>query len=199
MSADEFGDLLKVCLMRLFNLKRLSLDFNVFETFPSLNDTFPFGLVRFSTTLPWNEDLVGFLGSQASTLRDVRLDCDSEGHNIPLQNRAFPAIQDFHWGGNAKVEILSTTLKRTWGSLELLHVKFPEAKAVEDVVGLLRQYPTIRSKLAFTFEVQGALGYVSGLQTEELSLGGPYIVGSSDDLTVSSFPLFLPVLVTEHL
>ena len=196
MLAEEFGALLKACLVRLVNLKCLSLDFNVFETFPALNDTFPFELVQFSTTLPWNEDLITFLANQSSTLRDLRLDCNSESNDIPLQNYPFPAIKVFHWGGNAKVEILSTMLERTWRTLELVHVKFADTKAVEDVVDMLRKYPTIPSKLVFAFEVQGALGRVSGLQTEELSLGGPYIIGAAGDLTVGMFFGFCP-LITE--
>ena len=191
MSTEELGGLLKACLMRLVNLKRLSLDFNAFETFPALNDTFPFELVQFSTTLPWNEDLTRFLASQSSTLQDLRLDCNSESNNIPLQDIPFPAIKIFHWGGNGKVEILSTILKKTWGSLELLHVKFADAKAVEDVVDMLRQYPTISSKLVFAFEVEGTLDRVSGLQTEELSLGGPYVIGSVYDLMVSFIFIFI--------
>ena len=87
-------------------------------------------------------------------------------------------------------------LERTWRTLELVHVKFADTKAVEDVVDMLRKYPTIPSKLVFAFEVQGALGRVSGLQTEELSLGGPYIIGAAGDLTVGMFFGFCP-LITE--
>jgi hypothetical protein len=200
MSVDEFGGLLKACLMRLVNLTHLSLEFNVFETYPALNDTFPFQLVCFSTTLPWNEDLVAFLGSQASSLRELRLECDSDSEvdSIPLQNRTFPPIKTLHWGGNAVV-LLSTILKKTWQDLQLLHVNFTEAKAAEDVVDLLRQYPTIPSKLEFTFDVQGALDYISGLQTEELWLGGPCVISILDNLTVSLFFAFCWLVVTELL
>ena len=185
MSTDQFGDLLKACLMRLVNLERLSLDFNVFETFPSLNDTFPFELISFSTTLPWNEDLVAFLGSQASSLRELRLDFDGGDGSMALGDRLFPDIRVLYWGGNASVETLSTILKETWPSLEQLHMKFASIKATEDVVHLLQQYSIIPSRLDFTFDVQGALGCLSGLQTEELWLGGPNVIGSPNGLTVS--------------
>jgi hypothetical protein len=192
ISVNDSGDLLKACLLRLVNLERLSLEFNVFETFPALNDTFPFELVCFSTTLPWNEDLVAFLGSQASSLRELSLDCDDEGISISLQNRSFPAIKILRWGGHANVEILSTILHRIWQDLELLHVNFTETKATEDIVDLLRQYPIILAQLYFTFDVQGALGCLSGLQPEELRLGGPFVIDCLDDLTVSVFPRSLP-------
>ncbi|KAF8237273.1 hypothetical protein L208DRAFT_543129 [Tricholoma matsutake] len=182
ISMHEFGALLKSCLLRLVNLKHLSLELNVFETFPALNDTFSFKLTSFSTTLPWNEDLVAFLGSQASSLQELRLECDCESDSMSLQNKIFPAIRILHWHGHAKVEILSTILQKTWQNLELLHVNFTDLKAVEDVTDLLRQYPTTPSKIAFTFNVQGALGYVSGLPIEELWLGGHSAIGYPEDL-----------------
>jgi hypothetical protein len=192
LSTDEFGGLLKACLMGLVNLKHLSLDLNVFETFQALNDTFPFELNSFSTNLPWNEDLVAFLGSQASSLRELRLDRDGEDDNIPLQNRAFPAIRALHWGGRAKVAILSTILDETWQNLGLLHMEFADTKALDEVVDLLRRYPTISFKLVFTLDVRGALGLVFGLQTEDICLGGLHIVGSPDDLMVSSTSFLVP-------
>ena len=184
MSTDKYGGLLKVCLMRCVNLQDLVLNFNIFETFPALNDTFSFQLVRFSTTLPWNEDLIAFLGSQSSSLQELGLHGDGEGNVIPLQNKVLPAIRVLHWGGNAKVEVLSTILKKTWHDLESLHVIFIDIKATEDVVDLLRQYPTVPLKLCFAFHVRGALGCVSGLPIEKLFLGGPCVISSPEDLTV---------------
>jgi hypothetical protein len=188
LSTVEFGGLLKACLMGLVNLEHLCLDLNVFETFPALNDTFPFELNSFSTNLPWNEDLVAFLGSQALSLRELRLDRDGEDVNIPLQDRAFPAIRVLHWGGYAKVEILSTILGETWQNLGLLHMEFTDTKALDEAVGLLRRYPSIPAKLDFSLDVQGALGHVFGLQTENICFRGFHFASSLDDLMVSTFP-----------